>query len=218
MSLGERILDLLFPPRCPFCGRLLRDGEKDMCRACERSIAYVPESVQVRSFKHVAACVSPLYYEGSVRESLLRYKFGGVTAYCRIYGKLIAKSVDESGFSCDIITWVPLSGRRYRRRGYDQAQLIAQRAAERLSLPCRKLLEKTRDNPPQSSTGNAVKRRANAAGAYRCIDSAAVRGRRILIIDDIVTTGSTLSECAKVLESAGAEAVFAAAAACSRDG
>lgn len=216
MKILDIVLDLLFPPRCAFCRKLLNDGEKGICRACRRSLPYVPETA-AREYRDIAKCVAPLYYEGSVRESLLRYKFAGLSAYGQVYAGLVARCVEESGISCDLVTWAPLSWRRLRKRGYDQARLIAEGAARELGLPCVKLLAKTRNNPPQSSLGSEEKRRANARGVYRCRDGAAVLGKRILIIDDIVTTGATLCECARVLRAAGAAEVFAAAAACGRD-
>lgn len=217
MKLLDHILDLLYPPRCPFCRKLLRDWEPSICRSCEKTLPYVPEAVSCRQFKGIAKCVSPLYYEGTVRDSLLRYKFSGVTAYRRVYAELISKCIDENDISCDIITWVPLSRRRLRRRGYDQAKLIAEAIAKNRSLPCESLLKKIRNNPPQSKTGSAGKRADNAAGVYQCRDTGQIFGKNVLIIDDIVTTGATLSECARMLSAAGAVSISAATVARGKD-
>lgn len=217
MMLLDYVLDLLFPPRCPFCRKLLRDWESSVCRSCEKTLPYVPETVSCRQFKGIAKCVSPLYYEGTVRDSLLRYKFSGATAYRRVYAELISKCIDENAISCDIITWVPLSRSRLRKRGYDQARLIAEKVAEERSLPCESLLKKVKNNPPQSKTGSAGRRAENAAGVYRCPEPERVLGKSVLIIDDIVTTGATLSECAHMLRAAGAAAISAATVACGKD-
>ena len=167
--------------------------------------------------KNTELCVAPLYYEGSVRQSLLRYKFSGITAYGHIYADFIAKSIDETQISCDIITWVPLSRKRLRKRGYDQAEIIAAALGRKLGIPCVRLLAKTKDNPPQSRTGNARARKKNAAGVYTCCDREAAENKTVLLVDDIVTTGSTLAECAGVLRKAGCKAVYAAAAAMHRE-
>jgi len=148
-----------------------------------------------------------------VRDSLLRYKFHGVTAYGGAYADFLAKCIDESRISCDIITWVPLSRKRLRRRGYDQARILAEETAKRLGLPCVRLLEKRIDTRPQSGIGNAQMRQKNASGVYVCCDPENAAGRQILLIDDIVTTGATLSECAAMLKKAGCAGVYAAAAA-----
>ena len=219
MKLLDRLLDLLYPPRCTFCRGLLHDGdtESGVCRGCRKILPYVPDGSQRRDIRKVELCVAPMYYEGSVRDSLLRYKFNGLTAYGRIYADFIAKSIDENQISCDIITWVPLSRRRLRKRGYDQARIIAEHLSAELGLPCVKLLDKNVDNPPQSGTGDAQARRANAAGVYSFRGAERISGLSVLLIDDIVTTGSTLAECAKVLRAAGCSAVYAAAAATRRD-
>lgn len=213
MKLLDRILDLLYPPRCAFCRRLLPDGVRGVCAFCEKKLPYVPADAQIRSLKNIEKCIAPLYYEGSVRESLHRYKFSSMTAYADIYSEFMGKCIDENGISCDIITWIPLSRRRLRKRGYDQAELLARLIAKRHGFDCVRLLKKLRDNPPQSGTGSPEKRRANVKGIYSCIDPQLVQGKTILLIDDIVTTGATLSEAAGVLKKAGAAGVYCAAVA-----
>ena len=204
------LLDLLYPPRCAFCRRLLTERERGVCRFCRKKYE---DRVIRRELKNISVCVAPLRYEGEVRESLLRYKFQGVTAYGPAYAEFIAKAIDESGISCDSMTWVPLSRRRLRKRGYDQAQILAEETAKRLGLPCGKLLIKRVNTRPQSGLASAEQRLKNAKGVYACVDPQKIEGRRILIIDDIVTTGATLSECALTLKNAGCAEVFAAAAA-----
>lgn len=213
MRIRDKLLDLLFPPRCAFCRRLLRENERGMCRQCGKSLPYVPQGARIESIRHVRFCVAPLYYEGSVRDSLLRYKFHGITAYKDIYARLLADCVRDGGIDCDMVTWAPLSKRRLRKRGYDQARLVAETAAALLDKPCVRTLEKWKDTPPQSSLDGAEKRKANAAGVYRCAAAEKINGKTILMIDDIVTTGSTLAECAKMLKGAGAKEIYAAAVA-----
>ncbi len=213
MKLLSWLLDLVYPPRCAFCRRLLPDGVRGVCRFCEKKLPFVPPDGQVQSFRNVDKCLSPLYYEGSVRESLHRYKFSSLTAYADIYSEFMGKCIDENGISCDIITWIPLSRRRLRKRGYDQAELLARLIAKRQGFHCVRLLKKLRNNPPQSGTGSPEKRRANVKGIYSCIKPDLVKEKTILLIDDIVTTGATLSEATGVLKKAGAAAVYCAAVA-----
>ena len=125
-ALVNWLLDLLYPPRCAFCRRLLNDAERGICRFCRRRNA---DTGTRRELKNGLLCVAPLRYEDQVRESLLRYKFRGVTAYGAAYAEFLAKCIDESDISCDIITWVPLSRRRLRKRGYDQARILAEETA-----------------------------------------------------------------------------------------
>ena len=215
MRLTDALLELVYPSRCAFCRRLTGGGQ--LCKSCAAELPRTEGSLQRQSFPHVELCVAPLYYEGDVRRSLLRYKFGGMRHYWKIYCEFLSKCVDGNEISCDIITWTPLSRRRLRRRGYDQARLLAEGLAARLGVEAAPLLKKVRDNPAQSSMGGAARRRANVSGVYAALDPERVRGRRVLLVDDIVTTGATLSECAAVLRRAGAKSVSAAAVARRRD-
>lgn len=217
MKILDGILELLYPTRCVFCRALTGGGSEPVCRKCLKKLPYASGDGQRQKLPFIPLCVSPLYYEGEVRQSLLRYKFHGAAAYSRFYGEILSKCIDENEISCDIITWVPLSRRRLRRRGYDQAGLIAAETARRSGADIAALLKKTRDNPPQSGTGSPEKRRANVAGVYRAAAPEAVSGKMILIVDDIVTTGATLSECARVLSAAGAAEIYAATVARTRE-
>lgn len=216
-GLKSGLLDILFPPRCAFCRRLLKRGESGMCAQCEKSLPYTPPS-SVEGADFVEACAAPLYYEGTVRDALLRYKFKGVTAYAGVFGRLVADCVRERlGGRYDLISWVPLSSERLRERGYDQAMLIALSAALELDDVAVETLRKVVNVAPQSGTGSAELRRANISGAFECADAELVAGRRVLLIDDIITTGATVSECARILGLAGAESVVCAAVARGRD-
>ena len=205
-----RLMRLCYPPHCALCHRLLNEQERGVCRFCRRKYA---SSCIRRELDCVRLCVAPFRYEDEVRDSLLRYKFRGVTAYGAAYAEFLAKCIDESDISCDIITWVPLSRRRLRSRGYDQARILAEETAKRLGIPCEKLLKKKIDTRPQSGIHDAEARRNNAKGVYVCCAPEKAKGRRVLVIDDIVTTGATLSECASELRKAGCAEVYAAAAA-----
>ena len=216
MKITEFLLELFYPSRCAFCGKCVKSGE-GMCITCEKILPYTGENNEKQHFANVELCVSPLYYEGAVRKALLRYKFAGAASYSRIFGRISAKCIDETQISCDIITWVALSRKRRRRRGYDQAQLLAESAAKELGLPCEGLLKKTRDNPAQSGIKDAAQRRRNVSGVYEAADPEKIRGKHILLMDDIVTTGATLSEAASVLKKAGAASVTAATVARRRD-
>lgn len=213
-KLVDGILDLLFEPRCAFCRRRLRPGENGMCADCRENLPFrKPPYIEPCNF--VDEMCAPLpYQDEQVREALLRYKFGGKTVYSRLFGSLVADSVREClQGKYDLISWVPLSKKRLKERGYDQAMLLALAAALELDDVAVETLRKNRNTAPQSGTDSADERRANISGAYEVIDPELVRGKRILLIDDIITTGSTVSECARTLMLAGAEGVVCAAVA-----
>ena len=159
-------------------------------------------------------CAAPLWYEGKVREGLLRFKFQGARAAAGPLGELVARCAAErfSG-AFDVVTWVPVSRRRLRSRGYDQARLLAESACRLWEVRPEQLLQKITDNPAQSGLTEEAARRANVLGVYEAVDPERISGHRILLVDDICTTGATLAECARVLREAGAADVVCAAAA-----
>jgi len=213
MGVFSGLLDLIFPPRCVFCHKFLKSSRDKVCEACRSDLPYTKQG-GARSGEHFTVCVSPLYYDGVVRESMLRFKFKEATGYSAEYGRLVADCV-RSNLSgrYDLISWVPLGRKRLKERGYDQAMLLALSAALELSDVAVSTLEKVSDTQKQSQMGSAENRQANISGAYRAVDAELISGRRILLIDDIVTTGSTLSECARTLLDAGAAEVLCAAVA-----
>jgi len=212
VSAAAVLLDLLYPPKCVLCGRLLGRGERDFHIACRLQLPIFGGTRTLTPY--ISGTAVALRYEGALRESLLRYKFGGRAWYAGPYGPMIAAAVAAANLPLDQIdaaTWVPVSRRRKRRRGYDQAELLARAAAKSLGLRAEPVLEKWRDNPPQSSLADAEARARNVAGVYRLRRGARCGGGTYLLIDDILTTGSTASEAARVMLAAGVSAVYFAA-------
>ncbi|MBE6975256.1 MAG: ComF family protein [Ruminococcaceae bacterium] len=209
------ISHLLFPPKCVLCRRILERNELDLCRDCRINAPDCPLSRNRLSFLDSWAAV--WYYEGYPRASLLRYKFHGARRYAPAYGRLLAmKLLQQHPEGFDLLTWVPVSRLRRLRRGYDQVELLAKYVGAQLGLRPQPLLKKIRHNRPQSGIVGDAKRRANVLGVYRVTDPAALAGKRILILDDIVTTGATAGECARVLLTAGAKEVHLGAVAAAR--
>lgn len=213
MKIVDWFLDLLYPPRCIFCRKLLKDGEKGLCCKCEAISRKLKADSCRRDIKNIRLCVFPFKYKDEVRESLLRYKFSQAAAYGPVYADFIAKSIDENGISCDIISWVPLHKHRLRERGYDQSEIIARALAKKLGVPCVGLLEKKTNNKRQSTIDDSNERKRNVSGVYRCAARGELRGKSVLLIDDIVTSGATISECAAVLRNSGCNEIYAASVA-----
>ena len=202
---------LLFPPKCVLCGKLLKQDETDLCHNCRYDTTEFPSSnLKLPYLAHWSAL---WYYEGTVRKSILRFKFYGARSYAEAYGRQLAMKLLSDDISFDILTWVPISRLRRWRRGYDQVQLIAEAVGKELSVVPVPTLVKIRHNRPQSRLGGAAQRRANVMGVYRLTGNTPIQGKRILLLDDIITTGATAGECARVLLTAGAKEVSCAAVA-----
>ena len=210
MRFLDTLLNLLFPPKCPFCGRVLdRPG---VCPACEPALPWLAEEDGLWTLLADVPCAAPLRYEGRARKGLLRFKFQGASAAAEPLGELVARCAAERfAGEFDVVTWVPVSRKRLRQRGYDQAELLARAACRLWNTRPVRLLDKRRDNPAQSGLHDAVLRRENVRDVYAA--SGAAAGRRILLVDDICTTGATLSSCALALRQAGAETVLCCTAA-----
>lgn len=215
MKLYHWIVNFLFPPKCILCRKVLETRENDLCRCCR---AEAPEySVSKRKLQFLDSFVAVWYYERHVRSSLLRYKFYGARSYASGYGKLLAMRIlREYPEGFDVLTWIPVSRTRKFRRGFDQVELLAGTVGRELGMQPVRVLKKLRNNRQQSGIRDAAKRRANVLGVYRVTAPEAIRGKRVLLLDDILTTGATASEAARVLLTAGAEEVHCAAVAASR--
>ena len=209
------LMNLLFPPKCILCGKLLKRQEQDLCLDCRIDSPEYPDRKEQLQFLDSFTAV--WYYEGTVRRSLLRYKFYGARSFADGYGRLLAMKLLQShpeGFDC--LTWIPVSSLRKLTRGYDQVELLANAVGRELGMHPVPLLKKVRHNRPQSGIPDAAKRRANVLGAYRAINREAISGKRILLLDDILTTGATAGECARVLLTCGAKEIHCAAVAAAR--
>ncbi len=215
MKLLEAISALLFPPKCLLCRKVLDDEELDLCHTCRVEAPECPISRKKLPFVDSWAAV--WYYEDWVRRSILRYKFYGARSNAHGYGRHLAMKLQREhpeGF--DLMTWVPISSLRRLRRGYDQVELLADAVGKEMELESVCLLKKTRNNRPQSGITGYAQRRANVLGVYRITEPELVQGKRILLLDDVITTGATASECARVLLTAGAKEVHCGAVAAAR--
>lgn len=201
---------LLFPPKCVLCKSLLTKNETDFCTTCHQN---APECEKSRfRFSFLAGWAAVWYYKDTVRSSILRYKFYGKRHYAPAYGRRLALKLQADGLdNFDILTFVPISSLRKLVRGYDQVALLADAVGAELGVTPQRTLRKIRNTPPQSGIKDPARRRANVLGAYVALSPQVLRGKKILLLDDIITTGATASECARVLLTAGAKEVYCAA-------
>ncbi|MBR5533487.1 MAG: ComF family protein [Ruminiclostridium sp.] len=212
MAIWDSILDILFPPRCKFCGSLLDKSSLDPCRKCEKADFWLTPVQAVVLGTEYSRCVCAAWYREPLRTEVSRFKFQNHPDHAKAYGPVLAKQIRfflPGAYDC--ITWVPVSEGTLKKRGYDQAQLLVEETAKALGTQAVSLLKKTKDTPAQSSLADGRKRDKNVAGVYAVPDPSLVKGQRVLIIDDIRTTGATLEEAARTLRKAGASQVVAAA-------
>ena len=205
MSWKQWITEAIFPPKCVFCGAL---AEGCYCEKCRTTLPFTGEHAPVTGENGLQSA-APLFYIDTVRDSILRYKFSDRFMYAEVYGALMADCAAEhfSG-AFDMVSYIPISRRRKKERGYDQAELLAEAMAKHWDTESVVTLKKIVDTPRQSSLTDVYQRRANVLGVYEAVDPENFRERRILLVDDVYTTGSTMNEAARTLRLAGAKEVL----------
>lgn len=178
------------PPRCFHCQQVMDDYK--VCKACRRHgpLAHV----------WVASV-----YEGLAKELLTKLKFERAVAAADIVAELMLEPLPY--FEGVVVTYVPTASSRRRKRGYDQSELIAKSLSRRLDLPCKSLLART--GQTRQVGANREKRSRQLEGVYRPINARQIKDKKILLVDDVATTGATLFEAAKTLRRAGAKQVNA---------
>lgn len=223
----EAALDRIFPRRCPLCGSALPANARvcadcsdtlefikpPICRFCGRPVFDCACTDQPFVFDR---CVSPFVYTKSIRRGMHRFKFNNAPTTASFYARYMAATVrrEYKDEYIDIVTCVPMHQADLRQRGYNQAQLLTRETGRLLELPVHNnLLVKTQRNSVQHSL-TRQERQHNVEGVFEVSRSYRdLKGRTILLCDDIITTGSTLNECARVLREAGAGRVLCVTAA-----
>ncbi len=229
----DRILSFFFPDACIFCGRILghvKNGicicshcakqqvfldEGHTCRLCGAPLPHTERLCQTcqthrHAFDRAISCMS---YEKDARTAILRFKFGNRPDLCRSFACMLSRRVRplHGATPFDVILYPPLSKSAYRERGYNQSELLAKRLAKELGLPLMQDAFRKVKETPKQSTLNYGRRIANVLHAFALEKpSDAFRGKRILLIDDVLTTGATADALAKLLKRAGAAYVLVA--------
>jgi ComF family protein len=145
--------------------------------------------------------------EGPIRNAIHSLKYRGVRAAATELGGLLAQFLGDQAIPGDVIVPVPLHPRRLRERGYNQSALLARQVTKLTGLSLnQESLARTKDSPPQVQAGSREQRRDNVAGSFQCNND--MHGRAVILVDDVATTGSTLSACASALKSGGATSVW----------
>lgn len=216
-SLWTVALDVLFPRRCAGCRKL----GTAWCAACQASLVWLHSSFCStcgRPQSQAGACPlcrrarpgaigvrSAVLFEGPVRQAIHAFKYEGQMALAPCLGRVLEACWASDPLPADVLVPVPLHPARLRERGYNQAALLARHLSAAVSIPVvEDCLVRTRATAAQLHLG-APERQANVAGAFRCVDGR-LAGRRVVLVDDVCTTGATLEACGAALEACGAAA------------
>ena len=212
------LLDLIFPRTCAGCGReggYLCDEceaaiprlEPPLCRLCStpsRSSLCAWCKTANQPFNGITA---PYRWTGVVQELVYALKYRNVRASAPRLAKPMSVHLMDRAITADVIVPVPLHPSRERERGYNQSELLAHGISKTTGIPMANgVLARTRNTPPQVSMSTPEERRRNVVGAFECVGD--VTGKHVLLVDDVVTTGATVAECAAQLRQAGPASVW----------
>lgn len=214
-DLWGKVLDFVYPTKCAICNETIIKREKQVCDKCEKSLKInsIITYIDMDDGKKIT-CFSPFEYSGKIKKSILRFKFKGYKNYSKFFAEVMAKGITKKfgNIKFDCITYVPLRPERKRSRGYNQSECIASDISSIINIPCEELISKIKSNHIQHEL-DFSSRIENVKGVYAVKNEQAVKGKTILLCDDIITTGSTLRECVKTLFESGAKEVYCCAVA-----
>lgn len=198
-KIKDALCDALFTVKCPYCARVIPRNEY-ACRQCKEKL---PEKSIITYANGGYKTVAPFEYDGIFAKAVKDFKFRENSDYAKALAFPISCAVVEcfGTGSIDIVTCVPMHKKNLKERGYNQSELLARECAKLLEIPYVNCIEKHKQNRLQH-TLHGKERLNNVRGVYRITDKALVKGKNILLIDDILTTGSTLGECCRVLKKA----------------
>ena len=226
----RELVNAVLPPACPMCGRpapFTGGSRADICPDCMRTVSYVSEPVCLKcgkpvesdemeycsdcsKKKHIYDQACAVYeYSRSIKDSIYRFKYHNKREYARIYAKQIKDKCGGmiSAWSPDVLIPVPIHSSRLKERGFNQAQLIAEELEHLTGIltDCESLVRVVKTVPMKELDN--VQRVKNLQNAFQA-DKKVVRYKKVLIVDDIYTTGATFDACAAALKQAGVQKVY----------
>ncbi|WP_058485998.1 ComF family protein [Defluviitalea phaphyphila] len=223
------ILNIIYPPKCIFCNTIIPiQKEKGICDDCKKSLPFIKEKVCQKCGKPIDNieerntcfdCIKypPIYdkgwallvYEGIVRDMIYRFKYGGHKEYAVYLGVLMANKIKNENIKekFDLIIPIPMHLKKKRIRGYNQSEELAKIISKQLKIPIDiTILTRIKETKPQSGL-SITQRKNNLKKAFKIKQNTDLKGKKILLIDDIYTTGSTINTCANILKKKGVKKV-----------
>lgn len=204
MNLLEKVLEYIFLPSCGVCGKL---GEGYLCKECEKELNKY--TINCNDFKQKTDILHIFQYKELIRKLIIQYKFNNKSYLYKTFCEFIVKNKKAFDFikSYDIIIPVPMHNRKKALRGYNQSELIAKELAKTAKIKIfTDILIKTKNNKVQSSL-NKQDRKNNVKDVYKLVKKEKIYNKKVLIFDDIYTTGATIEACKKEILTANVKSV-----------
>ncbi len=220
---SDAVLNFIYPPYCIICKTRLEPGLTLICKTCWQSLPRINNTQnQKRSQANLDFAESQITkflavweFNDAAQQVIHEIKFFGKKSFAKFVGREMADLMthDKDYLETDMIIPVPLHKTKLRERGFNQSLLLSQAISKLTNIPVnQKILNRIRYTKPQSRL-NAFERQQNVKDAFRVIDPSAVKGKTVVLVDDVLTTGSTMRACAESLDSAGVAKILALTAA-----
>jgi competence protein ComFC len=232
LELKDDLLDFVYPQYCAICKKYLKREEQDVCEVCWNSLVILPESfcAYCKSFfepgdtkcslcesagktgedYNISMVRSLGRFDDYYKELIHRFKYGKKIPLGKRLARRLGRTVnDDSVFSeSGFLIPVPLHKSRYRERGFNQSEILADEISKATGLSVLKNVLKRKKNTKDQTNLSREQREENVRGAFVVNRPEMIKGKNIILVDDVITTGATLNECARMLKQAGAEKVF----------
>lgn len=201
------LLDLIYPPVCGICDKI---NKKNLCKKCELKIKKYEinkiEDCRKDKLKYFDYHIKIFRYENIIRDKIIDYKFNEKAYLYKTFEKMILKTKKTYSFlkKYDIILYVPMFKKHKLIRGYNQSELIARKISDTLGITLEKNNLAKVINTKKQSTLTKSERERNVKNAFKLKNPEKIKDKKIILFDDIYTTGSTVNECSKILKKAGA--------------
>jgi ComF family protein len=202
-KISSALLDFIFPPMCHGCGRV----DTQWCDSCLEELVSIPTQIAIHPSEILSESCSTGTHRGKLQEAIQSFKFYNTQLLSIPLGERLTDVLVKKRWTFDTIIPVPLHTDRQKIRGYNQAYLLSQQVEKQMNITCQPYLLTRHRNTPHQVGLSASERRENVKDAF--VATSDVVGKSILLIDDVVTTGTTLDECATALFNAGASSVYA---------
>lgn len=198
----DYILELIYPSKCGFCDKICSES---LCKKCEIKLKEYEINLLRNNKEYYSQSIHIFRYDGEIRKKLIDYKFNNKPYLYKTFAKIILKNKKVCGFlkNYDIIIPVPIHKKRKLKRGYNQTELIAKEIAKYTNLKLEKNVLVKQKNTVMQSALTKAKRQQNIKNAFMVKNVEKVLNKKVLIFDDIYTTGSTVKECSKILYTSG---------------
>jgi len=220
---SDAVLNFIYPPYCTICNTSLEPGLTLICKTCWQSLPRIDNAQNQQRNRanldfaesYISRILSVWEFNNTVQQIIHEIKFFGKKSFATLVGREVADLMtqDKDYLETDLIIPVPLHKTKLRERGFNQSLLLCQAIFKLTNIPVnQKILKRIRYTKSQSKL-NSVERQQNVKDAFRVIAPSAIKGKTVILVDDVLTTGSTMRACAESLESAGVARILALTAA-----